>query len=682
LGLKDGRPTVEQTAVFQFQVVRQSWRFRSLGLALLASATAACSDGRDAAPSTTTANATTAPQAAPAGTQEGEFVTYVADFEDGHSERWHALRTTDGREIRLALDNAPTMTSGARVRVRGDLVNEGLHVSDYELLSSPSGLESAPVTYPAPPSADTFALVLVDLGSGVDVDGGSGQTAMFSTNPADKSFASFYYESSYGKYSITGAVVGPYTFSMTTCDTTGMYKAIEAAQATALAPYKHLIYYFKKSSLCTFGGLGEEGSQSAPAKRTWMNGSLSCVVLMQEPGHNLGLMHANSMACGTSSFSTTPATSCTITEYGNTVTPMGSGCHQLNGYEKWYEQWLSGCNGVRVTSSAAFNLVPLGISCPGALQVLQIPMPATLAVSDPQATTTTVNLKDYYVELRAAAGTFDQYGGGRGGGAGGGVTYTAPTVFVYVSDDVHPGTSTGRGGGGSASVWTELLNMNPGTTPFTGLTAAGQSFKDPAGGPTITLQSISAAGAIVAVTVPNGAGGPTCIDGTTLSGSGSACDGGAVTIPPFDAGMLTDAGASDAGPGAPDGAASNAEAGAAGDAGAVVADAGSPGRDGASSSATDAGAGQPGAGGGSSASDATANDALWNREGAKPAGCSCDTVGAGSPRWPGGGLLGVGALALLGWRLTRRTPRTEPRRRPCEYREKRESAELRASTDA
>jgi hypothetical protein len=620
-------------------------------------------------------DAQSAPVGAPpsdsvATVQEGEFVTYVADYEDGHSERYHALRQADGSEVRLAFDTPATLVTGDHVRLRGAALAEGFRVTDYELMTrpqiAPQTVESTPTTYPAPPSPDTYALVMVDLGSGVDIDAGTGQKNVFSTTPADKSFASYYYESSYGKYSINGAVVGPFSYSMTTCNTTGMFQTIEAANTAALAGYNHLIYYFSRTSLCTFGGLGEEGSQSKPAKRTWINGSqngnIGCTVLMQEPGHNLGLMHANTMTCGTASFSTTPMTSCTITEYGNTMTTMGSFCRQNNGYEKWYEQWLTGCNGVRVTSSGTFNLVPLGQSCPGAVQVLQIPMPATLTVNDPQATTTTVNLKNYYVELRTATGTFDAYStAGRGGGAGGGVTFSGPTVDVYVSDDVRAGTSTGRGGGGQNSVWTELLNMTPGSTPFTGLTAAGQSFTDPAGGPTITLQSISATGAIVGVTVPSGTGGPTCIDGTMLTGSGGACDGGAVVIPPFDAGPMADAGhsadasvsdaaavAADAGTkvdGATSGGGPGYSEGGGGGGGAIVL------ADGATVSTT--GASQ---GGGDSSAGAGAAP-MWGGPTAN-SGCGCVAAGA-SPEENRGPLAAIGALGLIGWVSQRR------RRRPA-----------------
>jgi hypothetical protein len=475
------------------------------------------------------------------GVVTGEFVTYVADYKDGHAEWWHAVRTADGHEMRLDFDVQPTAATGNQVRLHGEPVGDRFHVSSLEVLPKTATAIAAEGAEPeliAAPAQDTFALVLVDLGSGVNLTAAQGLQDLFGTAAADKSFASYYNESSYGKYQVTGDVIGPYTFSMTTCDTTGMYQAIEPM---ITGTYNHLIYYFNETSLCDFGGLGEEGNSLKPAKRTWMNGSLSCVVLMQEPGHNLGLMHANTIKCGTDTFSTTPISSCTITEYGSSMSTMGGGCKQFNAYERWYMQWLTGCNGVRVPASGTFNLLPLESNCTGGsgVQVLQVPFPATLTVNDPQATTTNVNLNDYYVELRTAGGIFDAFGT-TGRGAGSGVTFTAPTVFIYTSDNVRvPTTSTGRGGTTTTtqqnSVWTELLNMTPSGTAFTGLTTVGQSFTDPAGGATITLTSISATGATIMVSNPSGTGSPTCIDGTTLAApgptacAGSGVDGGAPT---------------------------------------------------------------------------------------------------------------------------------------------------------
>ena len=68
------------------------------------------------------------------GAVTGEFVTYVADYNDGHSEWWHAIRTTDGREIRLDFDTPPTAATGNQVRVHGAAVGERFHVSSLEVL--------------------------------------------------------------------------------------------------------------------------------------------------------------------------------------------------------------------------------------------------------------------------------------------------------------------------------------------------------------------------------------------------------------------------------------------------------------------------------------------------------------------------------------------------------------------
>jgi MYXO-CTERM domain-containing protein len=600
----------------------------------------------------------------------GEFVTYVADFNDGHAETWHAVRTTDGREVRLDFDTPPGVATGTQVRIHGDRVGERMHVNGLDVLRGQTvGAAAAePPTYAAP-MTDTYALVLVDLGKGVNMTTATGQTTLFAGGATDKSFANYYKEVSYGKYQVTGDVIGPFPFSMTTCDTTGMYKAIEPM---ITGTYNHLIYYFNQTSLCDFGGLGEEGAVNRPAKRTWMNGSLSCVVLMQEPGHNLGLMHANTMKCGSSSFSTDPASACTITEYGSSMSTMGGGCRQFNAYERWYMQWLSGCNGVRVPANGTFNLVPLESDCSdgSGVQVLQVPFPATLTVSDPQATTTAVNLKDYYVELRTSGGLFDAYSTSTRGST---VTFSAPTVFVYTSDDVHVPSSTSRNI--QNSVWTELLNMSPSGTSFTGLTAAGQSFADPAGGPTITLKSISATGATVDVSYPNGgSGSPTCIDGSTLAAPGPTSCGGVAS----GTGGGTGSGGAGATGGSTGSGGATATGGSSGRGGTGGSASGSGGRSGSGGTGAGTGGmtGLPGTGGGSGGVGAGAGGTPGSASGTGGSatggtttaggtgvdgapgetlmgGCSCTTEPGGTGRGGGAVWLSV-ALGLTLIRARRR----------------------------
>jgi MYXO-CTERM domain-containing protein len=689
------------------RIALHGWTLGVLGLAFLTAASPGCSDAGVGEPTPSQAAASTPP-----GAQDGELVTYIATFPDGHSERQYALRLNDSRETRLVFADpslgAASLASGAPIRVWGAFDGTVFNVRQIEDLSPPSSVQVDSITYPVGAS-ETYAFVLVDLGGGVNLTSAQAQTAMFGTGSTDKSFAEYYGESAFGKYQVSGDVVGPYTYTMTGCDTTGLYKAIEP-QITKT--YNHYIYYFgQNASACAWGGLGEEGSVGKPAKRTWINGADSCVVLMQEPGHNLGLMHGNTLACPGASFSATPATSCTVTEYGDPYTTMGHGCHQLNGYERWYDGWLSGCNGVRVTSTGTFNLLPLEESGPcGGVQVLQVPMPATRTITDPQDTTTNVNLKDYYVELRAAGGIFD--------------TTLKPTVVVYASDDVHTGNQT--------SVWTELLDMNPSTTTFDGL-AVGQTFTDPSGSPSITLESVSASGATITVTVTGGSGSPMCIGGgtltppgpTTCAGGGSDAgvggDGGGAT----DAGSVSDGGVgsgSDGGSGSRDaGADAGLDAGSGMDAGGSKVDAGSmhdagadagatndggtasdagsstdagsfadasetdanaPNNAGGDATAAEDGSGEDAAlatgsdaatGGGSDASFASAEDAQAAGDDGQAAGdqpsngpanqhsgCACDVAGGGHGA-PSYDALAGAALVFAGWSSRRRRARKRGR---------------------
>jgi len=607
----------------------------------------------------------------------GEFKTYVADYFDGRpGERYHTLLQANGQELRLNFDAEPSIANGQHIYIRGEtMANQAMHVSQFDLgpvlAGRTSALEGDTPDQIAAPASDTYAIVLVDLGGGVNMTAAQAQARLngAGTNGTTGSFAQYYAESSYGKYTVapTSTVFGPFSYTMTACanaDTSAMATAMDAQIP---AGFNHVILYFNMTNLCAFGGLGEEGSSVRPAKHTWMNGGLGCVVLMQEPGHNIGLMHANQIKCGTSSFSATPATSCTITEYANSMSTMGSGCKTLSGYERMYEQWMNGCNAVKVPGSGTFNLMPLENPCGGGIQTLQVPFPAVLPVSDPQAgANTVVNLRNYYLDLRVAGGTFDAYGATRGQGAG--ITFTGPTVFIYTSDDVrNPTMTTGRGGTVSltqqSSVWTELLNTTPTGTTFTGLTAAGQSFVDPAGGPTITLNAISATGAVVQIT--NGMGvttGPTCLDGTTPPTSGSAM--GATTCGPVttsDGGVVTGAGgapAFDAGAGAGGRTGTGGVTGGIGgkpgtDAGTGTSTGGNTGTGaggntgtaGGTGTGSGGGGGPIGTGGSGTGTGAGGSKGPGEGPGGVSGGCNCSVPAGDAPAWAS--LFGAIAVVLL-----------------------------------
>src|SRR5690606_25383313 len=156
---------------------------------------------------------------------------------------------------------------------------------------------------------------------------------------------------------IDGDVFGPFSYSMQGCDSRGMASNL---RNQIPGDHDHYLWYMgSRTSACSWSGLAESGAPDRPADNTWYNGSSSCVVLVQEPGHNFGMMHSSAMACGSAPFADNPENSCEHDEYGDRYDPMGRGCYHMNAWQKVYQGWLSGCNSVRVNSSGTFTLLLL-----------------------------------------------------------------------------------------------------------------------------------------------------------------------------------------------------------------------------------------------------------------------------------------------------------------------------------
>ena len=251
----------------------------------------------------------------------------------------------------------------------------------------------------------------------------------------------------------------------------------------------------------------------------------------------------------------------------------------------------------------------------------------------PMRTTTTsqsngnVTIGFYYLELR----------GGQGMDTG-----MKTGVYVHAAPDIPAPTQNG--------VRTFLLDMNPATTAWDPMTV-GQTFTDPAGGVSFTLNSADTNSASVTVTITGGTGDNTCVDDTTLVGSGPATCGSG---PDGGSGGGSDAGAGarpapavrgrgGSGSGGRDMGSATGTGGATGVGGATGA-AGATGA-GAGGSASGVGGSTPGAGGAS-------GEGLTNNV---TGGCSCDL---GAPADGAASLSHIGLLlsggALL---ITRRRRR-------------------------
>jgi MYXO-CTERM domain-containing protein len=210
-------------------------------------------------------------------------------------------------------------------------------------------------------------------------------------------------------------------------------------------------------------------------------------VLVQEPGHNFGMVHSSAMRCTLNgqpvplAWPSQMGSECKHIEYGNPFDPMGGGdCFHMNGVQKAYQDWLSGCNVVKATSSGTFTLYPLESACDGP-QLLQIPFP------QPRTFGNAGKLASYYLELRAPLGRDSK---------------APPGVLVIVANEVREARLAGNNN------W--LLDMTPETMKLGDeALPVGKPFADGLpGGPKFTVVSVDATKAVIQVELQGQAADP------------------------------------------------------------------------------------------------------------------------------------------------------------------------------
>jgi hypothetical protein len=435
---------------------------------------------------------------------EGTLVTYTARFDDGASETHYALRTKQD-ERQLVFAEPPTAELGGPVRVWGRATELGIEVERIEALprAARTGLSRQPLIGAETLPPRRFALALIDIGGGINVDAAQAASTMFGTDPEQGSVRKYFREVSYGRQDIEGEVFGPFDYALNGCDTRGLTNTI---RPQIPGEFDHYLWYMgSRTQACAWAGLAESGIPDNPQDDTWYNGAFGCVVLVQEPGHNLGGQHSSHLDCGDEIFVDVPDGQCAHDEYGDPFDPLGGGCDHTNAYQKAYQEWLLGCNGVRANSTGRFTLFPLEKTCNGA-QVLQVPMPRARPFSRAGGggNATVESLEYYYLELRTARG-FDSD------------MPELPTVLVHVAENWRDPNLDGR------HTW--ILDMKPQTNGMDGM-QAGEAFVDPAGGVRFEVVELSHDKAIIQVDIENGAGAPTCLDGRPMLVPGpSTCEG-------------------------------------------------------------------------------------------------------------------------------------------------------------
>ncbi len=591
------------------------------------------------------------------GALHGELAVYIATHDDGRIDKQFALVLPSGRERWLSFTTPTELPPGSAIKVWGVDTGADLRVSRIERApEDQSGIEThRAALIGGPKKAERrWAFVLVDIGGGMNLTKERAQQLLFADAPG--SIRSYYREVSYGVRELNGEIFGPFTYQpQGTCDTSALANTLRPMIPGTF--HQYLWYFGSRVPGCGFAGLASLGTSDRPSRDTWYNGSSGCVVLVQEPGHNFGLLHSSSLRCTKDGAPVTIVnngeTGCVHSEYGNPFDPMGSGCYHMNGYQKAYEDWLGDCNVVKATTSGTYTVFPLEKACTG-LQMLQIPLaaPRMIMATDSGMRPFPVTVSNYFVELRAPIG-IDQR--------------LTPRLLVHVAGEVRDAMQR------SSRNW--ILDMTPETPSMSDAALpVGRTFKDPdPNGPSITLVAADATSATIRVELPGGGdanklGTGTCMNGAMFTAPGpNTCEAPPMT-PAGDAGGQPDAGARDAVAAATDGAVDmgrapvGGSAGGNGGAGGIPAPAGGSsgggGGAGGSGFGGNGGAGKGGSAGAgtlaNSPTDARADTSAPDPKAtATDSGCGCD-LGSRAPRPIGILVMVVGGLAMVLGRGRRR----------------------------
>jgi MYXO-CTERM domain-containing protein len=469
------------------------------------------------------------------GSLVGELTAYMVDYENGSSEVVQKLLQSSGTEQTLLFPPGTDLSPGTRLKVWGAEEGDALRVIRYQVLPDPIEWKQQALTMPMPKPLRRWAFVLVNFGTGVNVTEAQITPRLFDPMTAG-SIRSYFREVSYGIQDLDGEVFSFDTPAMGGCDT-GVANRLRAMIPGQFNQY--LWYFGARQMGCGWAGLAQLGRADRASRDSWYNASSGCVVLVQEPGHNFGMVHSSSAACtsnGTPVSLIVPGeagATCTHGEYGNPYDPMGRGCYHMNGPQKAYQEWLTGCNVVKASTSGTFTLFPIEKACNG-VQLLQIPLPAprTYRISNLSAVITS-----YYLELRTPVG-FDFKPNANAN--------LTPRVLVTISGDVRGANQSG------GRNW--LIDMTPGS--MGGFSDAalpvGKEYADPApDGPKFTVVSADMEKAVIRVTLGTGGGMPetpgkgTCDDMTAFTAPGvETCN----APPPTPQTPATDAGAPPAPP--------------------------------------------------------------------------------------------------------------------------------------
>lgn len=403
---------------------------------------------------------------------DGRLQVLIEDHPGGRSLTRHYLQTARGRVELLTQGRQMKVEASSRVRLRGRVTGEALTLDG----TTSSVQVTSAAALPAAMGEQRVAVILVKFqdDTAQPMTREAANTLVFETTN------NFYRQSSFGQTWLSGHtfdwVTVPYNKS--TC-VDGMLIAAEADKAVAaaggdLSRYNRKVYMFPRNG-CSWSGLALVNENPSMA---WINGAFNLKAVGHELGHNLGLRHAHALDCDVSATGDT----CTRLPYGDAADLMGNvRTGDFSPYAKERMGWLNdGVSPPILTAdrSGRYTIEPYASGSVGAK-----------AIKVPRGTDANGTPLWFYLDYRQPVGV-DAVLDGVGNLAQG---VMVRTVTQGDGDSIHQLDMTPNSAiGGTADLSDGALTV-------------GRSYVDPLTGSTISVASVSAAGAVVDVSLSGSA---------------------------------------------------------------------------------------------------------------------------------------------------------------------------------
>ena len=399
--------------------------------------------------------------AAPAGAETaypGKLdIRHTDDFRHSESSTRYTLRQTADKRFVVRPQTAPNVPSGSRVIVRGKRRGRVINGN----IKARPGVKAA-----AAPLGDyKVAVLLFNFADDPTNEPWTPAQVEDRFFNASNSVNTFYKEQSWNQVSLSGAVYGWYHLSIpgTGCNEDAYAAAAETAATTAGVPlgsYDSVAYVFPDQYDCNWAGLAE-----LPGDQLWLNGDISVRVASHELGHNMGVHHAASLRCTSGGVAVPISSSCTMNEYGDPFSSMGTSSRRHAGWHLQQLGYMQPANVQSVTTAGTYTLNTTATQSSG-VQLLKIPR--TPAGSPAEY---------YYLDLRAPSGVFDNFGG---------------------NDAAVKGVTVRIGNGPTTRLQSKLIDTTPGTPSYLDAPLQpGQTFSD--GNVSITTVAVAGGAATVNV---------------------------------------------------------------------------------------------------------------------------------------------------------------------------------------